>query len=59
MNYSSVICNYCVCTDYGNAPVNTGPWNICEGQGCEAALDLYNSSCADDEDKIKCLEDAF
>lgn len=58
MEYESVICSHCVCTDFGTAQVNTGPWNLCEGRGCEEALDAYNES-VDDEDKIKSIEDAF
>lgn len=29
MEYASVICEYCACTEYGESPVNTGPWNMC------------------------------
>lgn len=57
-DYSSVICNYCTCTDYGSASVNTGPWNLCEGVGCEKALEAYNNDNSD-EDKINSLEEAF
>lgn len=56
--YSSVICEYCACTDYGGEPVNTGPWNICEGVGCELALDAYNDGRSEEE-QIKSLEEAF
>ena len=58
MAYDSVICKYCKCTDYGEEPVNTGPWNICEGIGCEDALDAYNDGRPDDE-KIASIEEAF
>lgn len=57
--YASVICNYCPCSDYGFASVNTGPWNLCEGAHCAEALEAYNDNQEDEEDKIKSLEDAF
>ena len=59
MDYPSVICEYCVCTDYGDAPVNTGLHNLCEGACCEVALYNYNDSRDNDEDKIASIEDAF
>lgn len=58
MGYSSVICEYCVCTGYGDAPVNTGPWNLCEGAGCELALATYNDG-RPEEEQIKSIEEAF
>ena len=57
-DYASVICEYCKCTDYGDEPVNTGPWNMCEGVGCELALDAYND-CHSEEEQLKSLEEAF
>lgn len=35
--YISVICNYCEFTESGTAIVNSNPWNLCEGRGCEKA----------------------
>lgn len=57
--YESSICKYCALTDYGCAPVNTGPHNLCEGRGCEQALNDYNDNQADDEDKFDSIEEAF
>ena len=57
-NYPSAICSYCECTGHGRYSVNTGPHNICEGRGCEDALENYNES-VDDEDKFASIEDAF
>ena len=42
--YSSPICEYCKCTDWGFQTVNTGPWNMCEGIGCEDAFEEYKVS---------------
>jgi len=42
-NYDYVICKYCGYTDYGFARVNTGPWNLCEGLGCEEARQAYEA----------------
>lgn len=35
------LCEYCPCTDYGSAKVNTGSWNLCEGCRCEEAYQNY------------------
>ena len=40
-DYSSTLCLYCGCTDYGSQTVNTGPWNSSEGKGCEDAFEKY------------------
>ena len=57
-NYSSAICEHCACTEYGDQPVNTGPYNMCEGVGCEQALDSYNDSVDNEEDMLT-MEEAF
>lgn len=54
--YSSPICEYCKCTDWGFQTVNTGPWNMCEGIGCEDAFEEYKVSNPEDDRK---LEDMF
>lgn len=46
--YTSPICEYCRCTDMGTQAVGTGPWNMCEGLGCEEALTRYNEEHPDD-----------
>lgn len=58
MDYASVICKYCKCTNYGEESVNTGPWNMCEGVECEDALDAYNDG-RDEDEKINSVEEAF
>jgi len=41
--YETLICNYCGITNYGDASVNTGPYNLCEGgnnfYNCNKAMD--------------------
>jgi len=32
----------------GTQAVGTGPWNMCEGLGCEEALTRYNEEHPDD-----------
>lgn len=56
--YASPICKCCACTEYGEQPVNTGPWNMCEGVECEQALDAYNDEHSEEE-QFKSLEEAF
>ena len=55
-NYTSEICEYCVCTDFGCAPVGTGPWNICEGCGC---VEAYEDWKEDHPNDCRELEDMF
>lgn len=54
-DYSSVICEYCRCTDYGESSVGTGPHNLCEGIGCPEAYDSYVEETGDNTP----LEDLF
>ncbi|SNS20983.1 hypothetical protein SAMN05446037_100635 [Anaerovirgula multivorans] len=46
-----IICEYCICTDYGRARVNTGPWNLCEGRACDEAYENYLANVGEDEDE--------
>lgn len=46
--YTSEICEYCPCTDFGSAAVNTGPWNLCEGARCIEAYDAWKEDNPDD-----------
>lgn len=39
--YSSNLCNYCPCTEYGTQSINSGPWNLCEGCSCAEAFEQY------------------
>lgn len=55
-NYPSELCEYCACTDYGLAPVNTGPWNLCEDQWCEIAYKDWKEANPDDD---RTLEEMF
>ena len=48
-NYSSEICSYCACTDYGFAPAGTGPWNLCEGVGCPDAYTRWKEQNPEDD----------
>lgn len=52
-NYSSILCEYCPCTGYGDEPVNTGSWNICEGVGCEQAYDMYKDANPEDDRELE------
>lgn len=54
-NYSSVICEYCRWTDLGYAKVNTGPWNMCEGQGCQDAYEAWQEDNPDDDSTLESL----
>jgi len=38
------LCEYCPSTEYGTIKINTGPWNLCEGMGCETAYTNYLES---------------
>ena len=38
-DYPSLLCKYCSWTDYGSGLLGTGPYNMCEGAGCESAFD--------------------
>jgi len=38
------LCSYCPCTEYGQAKVNTGPHNMCEGFRCDDAYENYKES---------------
>ena len=40
-DYPWSICKYCRFTDFGYAPINTGPHNLCEGMGCDEAKERY------------------
>lgn len=55
-DYSSEICEYCVCTDFGCAPVCTGHWNMCEGQGC---VDAYIRWQEENQEDDRELEEMF
>lgn len=44
-----ILCKYCLCTDYGEVSVNTGPHNLCEGRYCN---DAYKSYLDDNEEDI-------
>lgn len=57
-NYASPICRYCACTDYGEEAVCTSSLNMCEGVGCEQALDTYNE-CHEEDEQFASLDDAF
>lgn len=48
-DYPSEICLYCGYTDYGFAPINTGPWNLCEGRWCEEAYIKWQEDNSDDD----------
>lgn len=56
LKYVSEICDYCVCSDFGTAPVGTGAHNICEGVGCVDAYDNYKEDHPEDE---RTLEEMF
>lgn len=55
-NYSSEICEYCDCTEFGTYPVGTGLHNLCEGKGCEDAYKRYKEENPEDE---RTLEEMF
>lgn len=38
IEYASLLCSHCPCTEYGLQSTNSGPWNLCEGRSCEEAL---------------------
>lgn len=38
------LCNYCICSDYGEKRINTNPDNWCEGINCDSAYDDYLDS---------------
>ena len=38
------LCSYCPYTEYGQAEVNTGPYNLCEGGRCDDAYENYKES---------------
>ena len=44
------LCEYCEYTGFGTEPVNTGPYNLCEGMGCVAAYEYY---CDDQDEEPK------
>ena len=52
-NYPSEICEWCRCTDYGCVNVNTGYWNLCEGQGCEYAYIDWKEANPEDDRKLE------
>lgn len=52
-DYSSEICEYCVCTDFGFAPVGTGYWNLCEGLGCMDAYTRWQEHNPEDDRTLK------
>lgn len=56
IEYPSVICEYCMCTDSGTVAVGTGPYNLCEGVGCADALEMYNE---EHPDETLTMEEAF
>lgn len=47
-DYSSEICNYCPCTDFGFAAVGTGPHNLCYGAKCEEAYENWKENNPED-----------
>ena len=47
--YSSEICHYCKCTDFGCIPVNTGPHNLCYGEHCDEAQSNWKDAQNPDE----------
>lgn len=56
LKYVSEICDYCVCSDFGTAPVGTGAHNLCEGSGCVDAYESYKEDHPEDE---RTLEEMF
>ena len=42
--FKEELCSYCPCTEYGQAKVNTGPHNMCEGFRCDDAYENYKES---------------
>lgn len=50
------LCEYCELTEYGCRKINTGPWNLCEGIGCDKAYEEYLEGLTIMK-CTKCLED--
>jgi hypothetical protein len=56
--YPSILCEYCICTDYGHFPVGTNQYNMCEGRNCDSALDNYLEDNPDVDENVD-IEDFF
>ena len=52
-NYPSEICEYCACTDFGDCPVGTNQYNICEGAGCVNAYANWQEEHPEDERELE------
>lgn len=48
--FDEAICDYCTLTGMGTVSVNTGPWNLCEGLGCEEAQVRYVEEHPEEEE---------
>jgi len=46
------LCDYCEFTRDGQ-PVNTGPWNLCEGRRCPQAYERYLEEYEEDTDETE------